>query len=312
MKKVLATILLLVMAALVALPWWRNAEQGPLDEAARGQAPGRFITLSHGQVHYQEIGPADGEAVLLVPGFSVPTYVWEPLQDRLAAAGFRAIRFDLYGRGWSDRPDVTYDRDLFATQLQELMDALQLEKAHVVGLSMGGAIAARFTARHPERVRRLALIAPLTHARDIAPLQLPVVGEWLLRVRVLPGMAEGQLSDFVHPERHAGWGERFLPQMHYDGFGRAILSTLRNVITQDSLADMAAVGAQPREVMLVWGRQDSVVPFAHADAVREAIPQVQFMPVDEAGHLPHIEHPERVAARLVEFLKLGRADLTRE
>jgi pimeloyl-ACP methyl ester carboxylesterase len=293
----------LVLLLALALPGWRSFEQGPLDAAARADAPGRFVPLQHGAVHVVESGPRDGPAVLMVPGFSVPHYVFEPLDARLAAAGFRVVRFDLYGRGWSDRPDVVYDRALFAQQVEQLLDALALPRAHLVGLSMGGAIAARFAATRPERVQRLVLIAPLTRARDIAPLDRPWLGEWLTRVWLLPKLADSQMSDFVHPERHAGWAERFRPQLRYDGFGRAILSTLRHVMTRDSLDDFAAVGRQARDVLLVWGRQDGVVPFAHAEVVRAAIPQARVLPVDDAGHLPHREQPDAVAAAVEAFLR---------
>lgn len=292
---------------LVALPIARDRESGPLDEAARAQAPGHFIPLAHGAVHVIDAGPREAPAVVLVPGFSVPAYVWEPLDRALVDAGFRVVRFDLYGRGWSARPDVTYDRDLFATQLRELLDALALERPHLVGLSMGGAIVGRFAAQSPERVRSLTLIAPLTQARDIAPLHLPIVGEWVVRVWLLPKLAQSQMSDFVNPERHAGWSERFEPQMRYDGFGRAILSTLRHVMTRDSREDFAAVGRGSIPTLLIWGRQDSVVPFEHSQAVRAALPAVEFLPVDAAGHLPHKEQESRVATALIAFLRRNDA-----
>jgi pimeloyl-ACP methyl ester carboxylesterase len=303
MKKAFGFLLLVAVLALALLPSLRNLEQGPLDEVARRDAPGDFVPLAHGDVHYQIAGPESGVPVVLVHGFSVPSYVWEPLDERLAGAGFRVIRFDLYGRGWSARPDVRYDRDLFADQLRELLDALQVRRAHVIGLSMGGAVVARFAAAHPSRVDRIGLIAPVTVARDISPLQWPVIGEWLTRVRVLPALADGQLSDFVHPERHAGWAERFRPQMAYDGFGHAILSTLRHTISRDSLADFGALAAQGKDVMLVWGRQDSVLPFEQSGQVRAAIPQALFLPVDESGHLPHIEQTEIVAPAIITFLR---------
>jgi pimeloyl-ACP methyl ester carboxylesterase len=304
-KRLLLIGFVLLLVAVLALPWWRDEERGPLDARARSAAPGRFVNLAHGAVHVQQSGRPDAPAVLLVPGFSVPSYVWEPLDAQLAEAGFRVVRFDLYGRGWSARPDVVYDRELFAIQLRELMDALEIERAHVVGLSMGGAIAAHFAVREPQRVDRLALIAPFTRARDIAPLQHPLLGEWALRAYVLPRIAAGQTSDFVHPERHPDWAARFRPQMRYDGFGRAILSTLRHVMTRDSLPDFAAVGRQSRQVLVVWGRRDSVVPFAHSQDVLAAIPQARLIEVDDAGHLPHVEHPELVGPPLIEFLGDG-------
>jgi pimeloyl-ACP methyl ester carboxylesterase len=310
MKRALLLVLGLIAALLIALPPLRSFEQGPLDDAARAAAPGRFIELEHGLVHLLESGPRDGDPVVLVHGFSVPSYVWEPLEAHLAAAGFRVVRFDLYGRGFSARPDVRYDRALFARQLEQVMDRLQIERAHLVGLSMGGAIVSHFAATRPGRVQRVALLAPLTQARDIGALEWPLLGEWTSRVWFLPKLAASQMSDFVRPERHPGWGERFEPQMRYDGFGHAILSTLRHVMTEDSLGDFATLGRTSRDVLLVWGRQDSVLPFAQHAAVRAAIPQARFLPVDEAGHLAHREQPEQVAAALIAFLRGSDAAAT--
>jgi pimeloyl-ACP methyl ester carboxylesterase len=307
MRRLLLIVCCLALL-LAALPLARDRESGPLDATARAQAPGEFIELRHGAVHVLDDGPRAAPAVILVNGFSVPSYVWEPLDRALVAAGYRVVRFDLYGRGWSARPDVVHDRALFAEQLRELIDALGLDRVDLVGLSMGGAIVGHFAARHPERIRTLTLVAPLTRARDIAPLQTPIIGEWLNRVWLLPKLAASQMSDFVHPERHAGWSERFEPQMRYDGFGRAILSTLRHVMTQDSLGDFATVGRSDIPSLLIWGRQDSVVPFADSEAVRAAMPSIRFVPVDEAGHLPHKEQEAEVAAALIEFLAHGRGD----
>lgn len=309
MKRALLLALGLLALLLLALPSVRSFEQGPLDDAARAAAPGRFITLEHGPVHVLESGAPDGETVVLVHGFSVPSYVWEPLDQRLAAAGFRVVRFDLYGRGFSARPAIRYDRALFARQLEQLLDTLQIDRAHLVGLSMGGAIAGHFAATRPDRVQRVALLAPLTQTRDIGVLDWPLLGEWMNRVWFLPKLAASQMSDFVQPEKHAGWDARFEPQMRHDGFGHAILSTLRHVMTSDSLGDFAALGRASREVMLVWGRQDSVLPFAQHAAVRAAIPQARFLAVDAAGHLAHREQPEQVAAALIAFLRGDAAAL---
>jgi pimeloyl-ACP methyl ester carboxylesterase len=304
----LRTVTLAITAALVlcaaAVPVLRNAEHQPLDEAARRQAPGQFVQLSHGMVNYQAAGPADGRPVMLVHGFSVPQYVFDHTRDALAAAGFRVTSFDLYGRGWSARPaDVTYDRDLFAGELNELMDALHLPKADIVGLSMGGATVGHFAALHPERVRSLVLIAPFTLPQDISVMAWPGVGEYAFRAWYLPSLAANQTGDFPHPERMADWPARFVPQMRYDGFGRAILSTIRTMATKSSVPDFEAVGKSGIPVQLVWGERDTTVPYAqHAD-VQRAIPQAQFVSLPGIGHLSVVEDPAAVHPKLVEFLR---------
>jgi pimeloyl-ACP methyl ester carboxylesterase len=292
LRKMLVAAGAAVLGVLIVIPLARNVERGPLDATARRQAPGQFVTLSHGIVHVRSAGPEQGRPVVLVHGFSVPNYVFDKTSADLAASGFRVIRFDLYGRGWSDRPDVDYDRELFANQVLELMDTLRIPKANLLGLSMGGAIVGRFAAEHPDRVRSLVLMAPLTHPRDIGVMGWPGVGEWLLRSWFLPSLAAGQLDDFPHPERVPGWAERFRPQMRYDGFGRAILSTIRHVTALSSAPDFEKIGKSGLPVLLVWGDAE----------VQRAIPQAQFVSLPGMGHLAAIEDPAAVDPKIAAFL----------
>jgi pimeloyl-ACP methyl ester carboxylesterase len=303
----LRTVLFAATAALVlgaaAVPVLRNAEHQSLDAAARRQAEGQFVKLSHGMVHYRAAGPADGRPVMLVHGFSVPQYVYDRTREALAGAGFRVVSFDLYGRGWSDRPDVTYDRDLFAGQLGELMDALHIPTADVVGLSMGGAVVGHFAARHPERVRSLVLIAPFTQPHDISVIAWPGIGDYVFRSWYLPSMAASQAEDFPHPEHFADWPGRFVPQTQHEGFGRAILSSMRTVITRSSLPDFEAVGKTGMPVQLVWGERDTTVPYAQHLDVQRAIPQAEFVSLPGIGHLSVVEDPGAVHPKLVGFLR---------
>jgi pimeloyl-ACP methyl ester carboxylesterase len=303
LRKILLAMGGIVAITLAAIPLARNMEQGPLDASARRQAPGQFVTLSHGIVHVRTAGPEQGRPVILVHGFSVPSYVFDKTSADLAAAGFRVIRFDLYGRGWSARPDVDYDRELFANQVVELMDTLQIARADVLGLSMGGAIVGRFAAEHPERVRSVVLVAPLTRPHDISVMAWPGVGEWLTRAWFLPSLAANQLEDFPHPERVPGWAERFQPQMRYDGFGRAILSSIRHLSNASSVPDFEKVGKSGLPVLLVWGELDATVPYAEHLDVQRAIPQAQFVSLPGLGHMTVVEDPEATDPRIVGFLQ---------
>ncbi len=303
LRKLLLPPLTALVAILAVVPYARNREHLPLDEAARKQAPGAFVQLSHGMVHYRAEGPEDGPPVLLVHGFSVPSYAFDATRAALAGAGFRAISFDLYGRGWSDRPDQTYDRALFAGQLGELMDALHIQKASLVGLSMGGAVVGRFAATHPDRVNRVVLIAPFNQPRDISVMAWPGVGEWLNRSWFLPDLADSQTEDFPHPENIPGWSDRFVPQMRYQGFGNAILSTIRNTTTQSSIPDFEAIGRSKIPVELVWGDRDKTVPYAEHAIVQRAIPQARFVSLKGLGHMTVVEDPAATNPHLVSFLR---------
>jgi pimeloyl-ACP methyl ester carboxylesterase len=305
MKKLLNwRVLAGLLIVLVALPLvLRNSEWHALDEASRAGTTGAYLQLSEGQVHYEMAGPDTAPPVLLVHGFSVPSYIFDPTFATLVAAGHRVIRFDLYGRGNSDRPRGDYDIHRFTRQVDELLTALDVQgPVDLVGLSMGGAVVAAYTVEHPDRVRRLVLIDPMTRSRDVGLLQWPLLGDYIFRVSVLPGLAAGQLSDFAHPERFPDWAHRYREQMRYFGFGRAILSSIRHVITRDPMPTYRAIGAQRRPVLLIWGEQDRTVPFALSAGLRQALGEHQFLPVADAGHLPHLERPELVDPVLLTFL----------
>ena len=304
--RIVAAVLLVAGAALAALYLARNPERAGLDDAARRAAPGRFVRLADGVTHYELAGPPDGAPVVLVHGFSVPSYVWDSTFSALAGAGFRVLRYDEYGRGWSDRPDVTYDAALYHRQLGALLDSAGMRApVHLVGLSMGGWVTASFAGAHPGRVRSLTLVDPVAAPRTDVPaaMRAPLLGPVLWQSLAVPGMAEGQRTDFVDPARFPDWVERYRVQMRYRGFGRALRSTIRAVAATDLAEVYGRVGRDTLPVLLVWGEEDRTVPFALSDSVRRWIPRAEFVPVKGAGHLPQLERAGEVNAALIAFLR---------
>lgn len=306
-RPLLGLLSALAISPLGALTYgaWKNPEKSSLDVTARDGAPGKFIALSHGTTHYEVAGPDSGRTVVLVHGFSVPYYIWDSTVVALAGTGYRVIRYDLYGRGWSDRPDVEYDGSLYDAQLSELLDSLSISAPiDLVGLSFGGFVTAHFVAGHADRVRSLTLVDPMSEGISLpGVLGVPIVGPWIWQVTAVPGMADNQLSDFLHPEHYPTWAEQYRPQMRYKGFGRALLRSARNTSRTDFSALYASVAKTGIPVLLIWGKQDQTVPLTMSRVARDAIPQLEFAPIDSAGHLPHIEQAQQVHARLRQFLE---------
>lgn len=304
---------LAVFLVALAIPYVAfDREKSTLTQTARRDLGGSYVALTDGFTHYAWEGPADGPVVVLIHGFSTPMYNWDRTVPALAAAGFRVLRYDLFGRGFSDRPAVDYDRDLFDRQLVELTAALKIEgPVPLVGLSMGGAVAAIFAARHPERVNRLALIAPAGFPVEI-PLtgklvRLPVLGTYLMKVAGDRTLEKSVRRALYRPEREPDYIHRFGEQLAFKGYKRAIVSTLRHFDLNDQRAAFEAAGAHPRPVLLIWGRQDAIVPFAHSARVLAAMPRARLVALDEAGHCCQYEASERVNPALVSFLT-GKAN----
>jgi pimeloyl-ACP methyl ester carboxylesterase len=283
----------------------RNPESETLDDAARAHAPGKFVRLADGMTHYDIAGPESARTVVLVHGFSVPAYIWDSTATALAAAGYRVVRYDEYGRGWSDRPDVRYDADLYDRQLVQLLDSLHIhDRIDLGGVSMGGWVTATFVGRHPERVRSLILSDPVagTSAAASGMFYWPVVGGYLWQALAVPSMAQGQTSDLVDPSRFPDWADRYRPQTHFRGFGRALLSTRRETagMNTDTLYDRVGNTAVP--VLLLWGTQDKTVPFARNSSVRAAIPDAEFHAIEGAAHLPILERAAVTDSLILAFL----------
>ena len=304
---VLWVVLLLLVAVTVATWVARDPERRVLDDAARAGAPGRFIRLDDGVTHYEVAGPDTGRVVLLAAAFSVPAYIWDPLYQQLADAGFRVIRFDYYGRGWSERIDAEYDHDLFVRQMAGLLDSLGVRTpVAVAGLSYGAAMVTSFADRHPERVRALVYVDPVFNNRRPLPPRERSRLAWNVYMVMQGGsgaMAESQLEDFLQPELHPDWVERYRVQQQFEGTREAWRRT-RAAIAEapDQMEQLRHVGEDPRPVLIVWGRQDPGVSREDIEAAMGALPRAALVPIDSAAHLPHIEQPKVVGPAVLRFL----------
>ncbi len=309
-RKKILIVLGVIVVAVAAFPYVKgDMEKIPMDDAARAALPEEsFVKLSDGYTRYEWAGPEDGPVVVLVHGLTSPSFIWDEQMQPIADAGFRVLRYDLYGRGHSDRPRVRYDDELYDRQLVELLDSQGVTgPVRMVGLSMGGATTIRFADRHPERVERFALFAPAGFSLDVPVaaniLRVPGVGEWIVKafgdMIIQRGVATRVAKDPAMQDRFV---VKYLDQMQYKGYKRALLSTLRHNPLQDLGADYARVGKQGKPCALFWGTDDAVVPYAHRERVAEAIPAIQFHEIPDAGHTANFERPELVNPLLIAFL----------
>jgi pimeloyl-ACP methyl ester carboxylesterase len=266
-----------------------------------------FVELGDGVVHYRLEGPAGGPLVVLVHGFSTPSFVWNDYFAPLTGEGYRVLAFDNYGRGFSDRPDIRYDADLSDRELGELIDKLAPgEPVHLVGYSMGGAVATIFAARHPERVRSLTLIAPaglgVATTQNVELLKRPLIGDWIVRMfglKIFHAGAADQARFSPNPARFLADFDR---QMDYRGYGDALLSTLRHYPLAGAREAYAEAGASARPVMVVWGEADNTVPFANARKLMELMPRAKLYSYPTIGHEIGFSESPMLAGLIARFL----------
>jgi pimeloyl-ACP methyl ester carboxylesterase len=294
----------LLAAALAALYSYADPEKLVLDDAARRQAPGQFLRLTDGYTHYELGGPPTGHVVVLAAGFSVPYYIWDPTYKALTEAGFRVLRYDYYGRGFSDRPDLPYTQAFYVRQLAELLEGLNIaDSIDLSGLSLGGSIVTSFADTWPDRVRSLIYVDPSFRTPSPPPTSAPAVWDFFTTIFTAPRWAEEQLGDFLHPERFPDWPERYRVQMQYRGFRRSRLSELMANASVDQRQEIERVGKHRRPVLVIWGKQDPVVPIEESGMLLDAMPQARMVTVEDAGHLPQWEQPDVVNAAIIEFIR---------
>lgn len=293
----------------IKMPILNRDETRTLNDAIRSVAGGTYIKLSGGVTHYELSNPDKDKSVVLVHGFSVPCFIFDPLFDFLTQNGFRVLRYDLFGRGFSDRPHTRYNIDLFVDQLHDLLDALRFASpVNLIGLSMGGPITATFTVRHPERVRSLTLIDP-SGARPISmtPLlrlaKIPIAAETIFGWMGTEGMVKSAGRDFYDPRLVDHFIDRYREQMQYKGFKRALLSSIRNNMLDSFVESYERIGKMNKPVLLFWGRNDATVPFKHSEILRAAMPNVEFHVIEDCGHIPHYEKPDEFNPVLLKFLQ---------
>jgi len=284
-------------------------ETKELNDAARKTSGGSFISLLNGITHYELSNEGQENTVVLVHGFSVPGFIFDPTFNFLTTSRFRVLRYDLFGRGFSDRPDTRYNIDLFVKQLSDLLNALRFNSpVNLIGLSMGGPITATFTTRHPSRVRSLTLIDP-AGAKPVSSklllklAKMPIVAETLFGLVGSERLIKSVAKDFFDPDLVEHFIGKYRVQMQLKGFKRALLSSIRNNMLDSFVDTYEQVGKAGKPVLLFWGRNDRAVPFEHSHHLRVTIPNMEFHPIENCGHIPHYERPEEVNPILLDFLE---------
>ncbi len=242
-----------------------------------------------------------GEPVLLIPGLGSTCRVWDPIVEQLAAR-FCVIAADNRGVGLSQAKRMPNSLRANSADLIQLLDHLQLDRVHVVGLSLGGVIAQRLASDHPERVNRLVLMS-CTHRftpylKDMAQL----IGQalrrfpWRMFLQTMELLGSGPLYLDKNPSRI---DEKIKLQEELGISRKVLIRQLRCLAAADHSADIKRIAVP---TLVVAGEYDALIPSCYARQTADAIPNSEFKLMSETGHDPLIECPDRVVRMLVEFL----------
>jgi len=304
-KKRLIIIVSVLIIALIGVYYLLDTEINELDNNEREKLGGTYIKLSAGYTHYKLTGNKNNKLIVLVHGGTIPMFTWTKQIPFLNNAGYQVLIYDAYGRGFSDRPDVVYNQDLYKRQLFELVNKLGFtKKFDLVGLSVGGGTAINFTAEYPEKVRKLILISPLINNFKLPfVFKIPVIGEFIARIAGIKTITKRFLALIANDSNKKKYTEKFVKQTGYKGFQKSLLSMLRNDAVKDYTGAYKTVGKQNRQILLIWGKDDTEITIEMIKKIRTLLPDIIFKPVDNAGHGVVFNKNEVVNDLMIDFLE---------
>jgi len=266
--------------------------------------PGVYPTIDGVRLRLRDSGPRDGPAVIMLHGFGASLETWEPWAQALSAE-YRVIRFDLPGFGLTGAdPSGDYSDARQMKILRELMDQLGVDRASIVGNSLGGRVAWNFAAVHPDRVVSLVLVSPDGFASPGFAYDTPPDVPFMMQA--LPYVAPRSL---LRTNMAAAYGRpqalteatltRYRDMLLAPGVRRAILARTEQTILRDPAPILARIKAP---TLILWGEKDGMIPISNADDYLKYLPDATMVRLPGLGHLPFEEDPEGSLPPVERFL----------
>ena len=256
----------------------------------------------------------EGPPILLIHGITSSSRTWKRVMPRLAET-HTVIAPDLLGHGSSAKPQGDYSLGAYASGIRDLLVALEIPRATVVGHSLGGGIALQFAYQFPDRIGRIVLVSSGGIGREVNPLLRAAAlpgAELVLPVMFSPTLHEGALrvrgllkKIGLQPNADIeGVGEGFASLTEADA-RRAFLHTVRSVIDvkgQRVSAEDRLYLAGDVPSLILWGENDRIIPLEHAYRASEMLPGSRLEVVAGAGHFPFNDDPDRFVAVMRDFI----------
>jgi 3-oxoadipate enol-lactonase len=248
-------------------------------------------------VHHVVTGREDAPVVVLSNSLGSTMSMWDPQADELARH-FQVVRYDTRGHGGSPVPDGPYDIDDLADDVVALLDRLDVESAHVVGLSLGGMTGMRLAARDPERVDRLVVLC--------TGAQLAPTSAWTDRAATVRDRGTGAVAEAVvqrwftpahlasHPEVRAA-SEAVVAGTPAEGYA----GCCEAIATMDLRADLASIAAP---TLAVAGADDPATPPPHLEAIAAGVQDGRCLVVRDAAHLANAQQPGTITPAIIQHL----------
>lgn len=261
------------------------------------------------KVRIVERGDPAAPPVLFVPGWGCPIYVYRRNLPAVADAGFRTIAVDLKGHGLSFKPlgSQQYSIEALVDHIEEILDALELERPVLVGHSMGGSLLYHFVSMHPERARALVLLSPVGMSgvplmwlyRSLTPSFLrPLLRRVRPRLVVKVALIRvyGKRGSFTEEDVDQYWAPTQFPETSV-----ALIDLLHSY--DWSAARTRELPTLKLPALGMWGSRDHLQPRDELDLYKRLIPGIVLRKVEGAGHIIPEETPDEVNEAVIDFLR---------
>jgi pimeloyl-ACP methyl ester carboxylesterase len=255
------------------------------------------------RINYYEDG--SGPDLVLMHGMFGDYLDWEPVLGLLARR-FHVVALDLPGFGESGKPDVAYTGEFFVEKLDGIVVELGLKEIILAGNSFGGQIAMLYARRHPEKVSQLVLVDS-GGFREV-PEAERVMARTILSRENLLGMPAAMIplifskvfaKESAEKERYMAKQTAKLKAADYPEYVRAVVQSIELSMATNLLGELPKIACP---VLLLSGKEDSVVPPEQAEEAARRLPQATLQIMEGCGHMPQMEEPEEFARRVAEHI----------
>jgi len=259
----------------------------------------KTATVFGAKIRYLEAGDATKPTVILLHGTGAQAESWALTMPTLAA-NYRVIALDQIGFGKSDKPFLKYRVGTYADFLDKFMSELKIEKASLVGNSLGGWVAAFYAIKYPSKVERIVL----ADASGLAPKEIDFDRVYQLNNSTRDEIRANMKLLFANPalQNNEALVDQFFSQRIAAGDGYTISSLIESIKRKEDFLD-ARLGEIKKPTLIIWGKQDGLLPVSDGERFNKGIAGSRLVVFDNCGHVPQFEKAADFNKTVLEFLQ---------
>lgn len=302
----------LLAALLLTAPFFLRRKQG-IDPAELADEDGAFIHVDGVCLYVIEKGALSGPAILLIHGLAGSTVTWRKTIPPLTEAGYHVICFDRPPFGLSDKlPQIDYSHQAQADLIARVMDHYKIDRAALIGHSMGANVSLYFALRHPHRLEKLVIVDGAILLPGGPPsfigilMRFPPFARWLEvilgRLITPERFSSFILSSYYHPRLITDDEmTAFLRPLKTQGWTRGLVALVRDSGQNQLPEELIRQVEHP--TMIVWGENDRVVDIKFGRPLRDLLPNADWLVYPATGHSPMEEQSEKFNEDVLRFLQ---------